>query len=138
MPMDLGRQRVDLTREVGVRAQFLSLGREVVVGLGALELCLAVLADHHERRQKDRLERHDEREPRPRIGFDKEHPAGEGDDVEVDEPHGRREGGDRIDDAKLQARRSPGRIFEDDWVMEVSGPGDHRATWVSGLPPTSW
>jgi hypothetical protein len=52
--------RVDLACERGVYLQFLSLGCEVVVGLGALKLCLAVLADHDERRQEDGLERDDE------------------------------------------------------------------------------
>ena len=63
--------------ELGVGPEFLCLGREVVVGLGALELGLAVLADHDERRQEDRLERDDQRELRPRVGFDEQHPAGE-------------------------------------------------------------
>jgi hypothetical protein len=39
--VELGRQRIDRTRELGVRPQLLSLGREVMVGLCALKLCLA-------------------------------------------------------------------------------------------------
>ena len=60
--------------ELGVRPQLPCFGREVVVGLGSLELRLAVLADHDERRQEDRLERDDQGQPRPRIGFDEQHP----------------------------------------------------------------
>ena len=87
MSVELCRQCVDLTGELGVQLKLLFLGREVMVRLGVLELGLAVLPDHDERRQEDRLERHDEGELRPRVGFDEQHPAGEGHGMDVDERH---------------------------------------------------
>ena len=108
--MELGRQRVDRTGELGVRPQLLCLGREVVVGLGALELRLAVLADHDERRQEDRLERDDQGQPRPRVGFDEQHPAREGDGMDVHERHRAGEARDRVGDAELDVGRSPSGV----------------------------
>ena len=49
MSVELGRQPMDLTGELGVQPQLLFLGREVMIRLGALELGLAVLPDHDER-----------------------------------------------------------------------------------------
>ena len=50
-------------------------------------IVLAVLADHHERRQEDRLERDDHGEEPERVVLDPEpDPDGEPQDVEVDEP----------------------------------------------------
>jgi hypothetical protein len=54
--VEIARQGVDGSCELGVRLQFLGPGREVMVGLGARELGLSVLADHDERREEDRLE----------------------------------------------------------------------------------
>ena len=134
--MELGRQRANRTRELGVRPQLLSLGREVMVGLGAVKLCLAVLADHDERRQEDRLERDDEGQPRPWIRFDEEHPAGEGDDVDVHKRHGARERSDRIGDAKLHVLRSSARMFGDDRMVQLWPSGDRRSTWRSQFAPS--
>ena len=73
-----------------------------MVGLRLLEGGLAVLADHHERRQEDGLERHDEGQLRPWVRLDEEHPQHEHHGVDVDEPHRTGEGGDGIGDAQLR------------------------------------
>ena len=93
-------------------------GREVVIGLGTLELGLAVLADHHERREEDGLERHDQRQPRPRVRLEEQHPAGEQRGVEVHELHRPREPGDVVHDAELDVTCSPRRMVEHHGVVE--------------------
>ena len=60
-------QIVDRAGQLGVQLQLLLLLDEVVVGLRLLERCLAVLPDHHEGRQEDRLERDGQGERRPRA-----------------------------------------------------------------------
>jgi hypothetical protein len=80
-------QVVDPLGELGVGLEQLLLRDEVVVGLGLLERRLAVLADHHERRQEDRLERDDQRQRLPRAFLEKQHPHREQRDVHVDEGH---------------------------------------------------
>src|SRR6516162_3873393 len=62
-------QHVNLAREFGVRLQLQFLGMEVVVGLGLLESGLTVLADHHEGRQENRLERYHQGQRRPGVFF---------------------------------------------------------------------
>ena len=60
---------LDLAGQVGVAFELQFLGYEVVVGFGLLELGLAVLADHDERRQEDRFKLHHESQYRPRVLF---------------------------------------------------------------------
>src|SRR6185312_6476104 len=50
-------QLVDGLRELGVQLELLLLLEKIVVGLLLLERALAVLADHHERRKEDGLQR---------------------------------------------------------------------------------
>jgi hypothetical protein len=50
--VQFGCEGVNLTGQVGVGLQLEFLRLEVVVGLGLLEGRLAILSDHHERRQK--------------------------------------------------------------------------------------
>src|SRR3954449_12253512 len=61
-----GQLRVLCKRVVDVRV--------VGGGLLLLEDGLTVLADHHERREEDRLEGHDEGQRRPRALLDDQHP----------------------------------------------------------------
>jgi hypothetical protein len=64
--VQFGGEPVDLASELSIGLELQRLFREVVVGLGLLEFRLPVLADHDERRQEDRFERHDQRQHRPR------------------------------------------------------------------------
>jgi len=92
--VNLTCQRVDLPGESGVEVQLVFLLDEVMVGLRLLERRLSVLADHHERREEDRLERDD----------DGKHPCREDERMEVDEPHRAREGRDPIRQSELDVR----------------------------------
>jgi hypothetical protein len=79
----------------------LLVGDHLTLGVGT------VLADHHERREEDRLERHDHREQAVRVLLHPEaDPRGEPDDVDVDEPHRSGERGDLVRDPVLDALRS--------------------------------
>ena len=113
--------------------QVLCLGREVVVGLRSLELRLAVLADHDERRQEDRLERDDQGQPRPRIGFDEQHPARERGGMDVHERHGAGEPRDRVRDTELDVGCSPSGVLRRRQDGGGVGVGTARP-WVSCLP----
>jgi hypothetical protein len=63
-----------------------------------------ILADHHERRQEDRLERNDHRQQSGRIALDAEDDSHrEPNDVEVDERHRAGEPGDDIGNPLLDA-----------------------------------
>ena len=76
----------------------------LVVGQDLPLLVRAVLADHHKRRQEDRLQRHDHRQQPEGVVLDPEaDPRGEPEHVEVDEPHRAGEPGDRVGDAVLEA-----------------------------------
>src|SRR5207248_1950933 len=115
-----------------------------------LEGGLAVLADHHEGRQEDGLERDDQRQCRPRALLEHQHPQREQHSVEVDEVHRARERGDLVGDAKLGVV-SPLLPLGDDRGMvkhaRVEGPGAEEAArrlWLllyvsvaHGSPPTS-
>jgi Adenylate and Guanylate cyclase catalytic domain len=64
----------------------------------------SVLANHHEGRQEDRLERDDHRQQSVRVVLDPEDdPAREPGDVDVDEPHRAGEGRDPVGDPVLDA-----------------------------------
>jgi hypothetical protein len=52
-----------------------------MIRLGLLEGRLPVLADHDEGGQEDRFQRHGQRQRRPRLGLDEQHPDGEYHDV---------------------------------------------------------
>jgi hypothetical protein len=77
-----------------------------MIRLGLLEGRLPVLADHDERGQEDRFQRHGQRQRRPRLGLDEQHPDGEYHDVEIDELHQSGEPGDPVRDPQLKV--SPG------------------------------
>jgi hypothetical protein len=47
-----------------------------MIRLGLLEGRLPVLADHDEGGQEDRFQRHGQRQRRPRLGLDEQHPDG--------------------------------------------------------------
>ena len=138
--MDLGRQRVDRPGQLGVRPQLPCLAREVVVGLGSLELGLAVLADHDEGREEDRLERDDQGQPRPGIGLDEQHPARERGGMEVDEGHGAGEAGDRVRRSELGVGGPPSGVLDHDGMVGVWGwghGGPRRAATGVGVGPTA-
>jgi hypothetical protein len=59
---DMGVQFLGEGVDLGVQLQLCSLFLEVVVSLRLLEGGLAILADHHECRQEDRLKRDDKRQ----------------------------------------------------------------------------
>jgi hypothetical protein len=117
---ELGGDRLDpdLGTDVGLEVE---LGAE----LGALGL--AVLADHHEGGQEDRLQRHDhgeqpERERVERVGRQLvEHdPGGEPDHVDVDEQHRAGEPGDAVGELVLGAAAEPVEL--DELVRGVHAP----------------
>src|SRR5437773_2047658 len=72
-----------------------------------------VLTDHHERREKDRLQRHDQRECRPRLLLQQDHPHGEQRHVQVHKVHRTREGGDAVGDAILDVLGSLFRVLNE-------------------------
>ena len=72
------------------------IGDDLAPGVGA------VLADHHEGREEDRLERDDHRQQAEGVLLDAEaDPAAEPEDVEVDEGHRARERSDPVGDPAL-------------------------------------
>jgi hypothetical protein len=72
----------------------------------------AVLADHHERRQEDRLERHDHRQQPVRVTLDPEDdPDREPDDVEIYERHRAGEPSDHVGNPILDARGTRLGVF---------------------------
>src|SRR6476661_2868854 len=82
-------------------------------------LVRAVLADHHEGREEDRLERDDHRQQPVRIGLDSEpDPGCEPDDVEIHELHRAAEGCDAVGDAILDAGLTPLRMLDQRRVHE--------------------
>jgi hypothetical protein len=60
------------------------------------------LTYHHERRKKDRLQRDDERQLRPRVRLDEQHPNRKQGGVDVDERHRPGERGDGVRESQLQ------------------------------------
>src|SRR5712692_9601349 len=117
-PVQLGREPMDLPGQlrVGFELQFL-LG-EIVIRLGLLECRLPVLADHDERGQEDRFQRHDQRQRRPRTLLDEQHPESEQRHMQVDEIHRPGETGDQIGDPQLKARGASRLFLQDDWVVQ--------------------
>ncbi len=83
----LGRKAMNLPRQVGVLVEELFRREKVVVRFGLLERGLTVLTNHDERREKDCLERDDERQRGPRTRLDDDHPHGKNGNVHVDELH---------------------------------------------------
>jgi hypothetical protein len=73
----------------------------LVVGQDLSLRVRAVLADHHERRQEDRLERDGERQRRPRVLLERHHPHRKHPDMDVHEHHRAREGRDLVGDPVL-------------------------------------
>ena len=121
--VDLLREVVDALRE---RQQVLVLlvlllNRFPLVRRQHLALRVgAVLRDHHERRQEDRLERDDHRQQAERILLDAEDdPHREPDDVDVDEEHRAGELRDLVGDAVLHALRALFGEFHQDWVRHA-------------------
>jgi len=88
-----------------------------MIRLGLLERRLPVLSDHDERGQEDRFQRHDQRQRRPRLGLDEQHPDREQRDVQVDEPHRPRERGDPISDPQLKVGGPLRLLLQDDRVL---------------------
>src|SRR5262249_22658957 len=115
--VDLGGELVDGPRDVGVRVELLLRRLEVVVGLGLLEGCLAVLADHHEGRQEDRFQRHDERKRRPGALLEDEHPQREEGDMQVDEVHRAGECRDLVGDSQLEVLSALHLVLENKRTM---------------------
>ena len=108
----------------------------VGVGLDLLEGGLAVLADHHEGRQEDGLERDDQRQCWPRALLEHQHPQREQHGVEVDEVHRARERGDLVGDAKLGVAGPLLPLGDDSGMVRdarVEGPGAEevvRRPWL--------
>ena len=115
--MDLGREGVDRPREFGVRLKFLLLGDEIMIRFGLLERRLPVLTDHHEGREEDCLERHNQCQFRPRIALDEDHPQSEHHGVEVHEAHRACERSDRIGDSQLRVSRSAAGVRRNDRMV---------------------
>jgi len=100
--VDLPYQRLGLAGQRGVGLKLLFLLDEVVVGLGLLERCRPILADHYEGGQEDRFQRDDERQLGPRVLLQEDHPDGEDDGMDIDERHRTGEGGDAVGQANLE------------------------------------
>ena len=132
--VQLGGERVDLAGQLGVRLQLELRLHEVVVGLGLLEGGLTVLTDHHERRQEDRLQRHDQAQRRPRALLEREHLQREDGGVQVDEGHGPGEGRDLVRDLELEAGRSLRPHRPGDGVGVVRRPASHVPDATSTVP----
>jgi AAA ATPase domain len=99
--VQFGGEGVNLAGQLRVGFELQFFFGEVVVGLGLLEGRLPVLADHDKGGQEDRFQRDDQRQRRPRLGFDQQHPDREQRDVDVDEAHRPGEGGDPVGDPQL-------------------------------------
>ena len=110
-----GRRRGDSCRQLGVGLELRLLFSEVVIGLRLLEGGLAVLPDHHERRQEDRLERDHQRQRWPWAALEREHPDREQDSVDVDELHRAGKRSDLVGDAELGVGGAALDLLEDDW-----------------------
>ena len=112
--VELLGELVDHLRDVGVLAQHGLLLGVVVIGLRLLERSLAVLADHHEGREEDRLQRHGHGEEveRELVGAEQTGAAPQGEDhrVDVDEVHRPRERRDRVGDTELDVLRGGARV----------------------------
>jgi hypothetical protein len=90
----------------------------------------SVLADHHERREDDRLQRDDHREQPDRVGLDAEaDPGAEPDHVQVDERHRAREAGDGVSDPVLNVL---GALLG---VPDLIGAERLRQCWRYREPP---
>jgi hypothetical protein len=103
------RELEDLMREVEqlfvLRVLFLD-GLPLLVGDRLTLRVRAVLADHHEGGEEDRLERDDHRQQAVRIALDAEpDPTAEPEHVDVDEPHRTGEKCDPVREAVLDALR---------------------------------
>lgn len=133
--MQVVRHGVNGTGELGVGAELMDLGDEVVVCLGALELRRPILADQHERRQKDGLERDDECQLRPGVSLGEEHPRGKGGGVQVDERHRTGERRGPISHPQLHVRRSSSGVGDDDRVMDRQRRRNRES---AALPPPTW
>jgi len=129
----LGDELVDGPGEVGVQLELLLLLDEVVVGLLLGELRLAVLPDHHEGRQEDRLERHDKGEGRPWALLEHEHPHAERERMDVDERHRSGELRDRVSDAQLHVGRSALPLRDDDRMTGKDADVGHVESVYSPL-----
>jgi hypothetical protein len=112
--VDVGGELVDGPCDVGVRVELLLRRFEVVICLGLLERRLAVLADHHEGRQEDGFQRHDEGERGPGALLEDEHPQREEDDVQIDEVHGAGERRDLVGDPQLECLRALRLLLENE------------------------
>src|SRR5215510_8907055 len=115
--VQFGGELIDLAGQLRVGLELQLLLGEVVIGLGLLEGRLPVLANHDKRGQEDRFQRHDQRQRRPRLGLDEQHPDGEYRDVNVDEVHRPREAGDPVGDPQLHVGGPPGLFLQDDGVV---------------------
>jgi hypothetical protein len=89
-----------------------------------LTLCISsVLADHHERRQEDRLQGDDHRQQAVGVLLGSQaDPAGEPQHVEVDEPHRPRERGDAVRNSILDALGPLPSVLDESGVLLVEPP----------------
>ena len=104
-----------------------------MIGLLLLERRLPVLPDHDEGRQENRLERHDERQRRPRLGLDEQHPHREQRDVQIDELHRPRESGDLVGNSELGIFRTLVELVDHRGVVrhcQVESRRHERATFL--------
>ena len=120
--MQVGNEPVDLASQLGVGLEFHVLLVEVMIRLGLQEVPLPALADQDKRGQEDRFQRHDQRQRRPWLRLDEQHPDGEHRDVQVDEPHRPREPGDPISDPQLKVCSPFRLLFQDDRVAPDLAP----------------
>jgi hypothetical protein len=108
----------------------------LVVGQDLAFLVGPVLADHHEGRQEDRLQRHDHGQQPIGVVLDaQDDPGGEPDDVEVDELHRPGEPGDLVGDPVLQALAALLGVLEQ---RRIDGDGERSCAHASsfGLVPS--
>jgi hypothetical protein len=129
--VQFGGERVNLAGQLRVGFELQLLFLEVVVGFGLLECRLPVLADHDKRGEEDRFQRDDQRQHRPWLGLDEEHPNGEEADVKVNEVHRPREGGDSVGDPQLNVLATLRLLCQDNRVV-AGFPRVRRARLIAG------
>src|SRR6266702_3802454 len=129
--VDLDGQLVDQPGYLGGVGQFVLNNYEVVIGFDLGEGSLPVLADHHEGRQEDRLERDDESQRRPRALLQPDHPGREHDGMQVEEVHRPRERRDGVGNPQLAVLPAPPQLGRHNGMgrcRRLAGSGvSHRA-----------
>ena len=90
-----------------------------MVGLGLLKSRLAILADHHEGRQENRLQRHHQGQRRPGVFLQDQHPHGKQGRMNPDEVHGSGKRRYPVGKAQLKIRTSYLGLADDGRMVDL-------------------